>query len=133
LKFDNFWSSEFHNGSGTKIVFNSCEFIQFLNNGKFHAFHVWGKCILSLMIQHSSLTFFSFFCFCCNSTFSTPVTSLNLCNQAPLAELRFLQGTHFCNVSFVKCSIFCHNIFFYVFYSYVLYRIVSCVMFFYTE
>jgi len=77
-----------------KIGFNDYEFIQFLNNANFHAFHVWGKRILSC-IDTFFLHFFSFFCFC-NATFSTPVTSTNLRNQSPLfTELRLLQGTSF--------------------------------------
>jgi len=45
------------------------------------------------MIQHLSFTFFPFIDFA-TQLFSTPVTSLNLCNQAPLvAELRLLQAT----------------------------------------
>jgi len=43
------------------------------------------------MIQHFSFTFFPF----ATQLFSTPVTSSNLRNQAPLfTELHLLQGTH---------------------------------------
>jgi len=45
------------------------------------------------MIQHFSFTFFPFFDFA-TQLFSTPVTSLNLRNQAPLfSELRLLHAT----------------------------------------
>jgi len=45
------------------------------------------------MIQHFSFTFFPFFDFA-TQLFSTPATSSNLRNQAPLfTELRLLQAT----------------------------------------
>jgi len=53
---------------GQKIGFNSCECIKFLNIANFHAFHVWGKRILSYGDTTFFLHFFSFFCFC-NATF----------------------------------------------------------------
>jgi len=80
---------------GQKIVFNSCEFIKFLNIANYHVFHVWGKRILSCNDTTFILHFFSFFCFA-TQLFATPVTSLNLRIQAPLfTELRLLQATVF--------------------------------------
>jgi len=46
---------------GQKIGFNSCECIQFLNNANFHAFHVWGKRILSC--NDTTVFLHSFFLF----------------------------------------------------------------------
>jgi len=54
---------------------------------------IWEKRIVA-MIQHLSFTLFTFFAFA-TQLFSTPVTSLNFRNQAPLfMELRLLQATH---------------------------------------
>jgi len=46
---------------GQKIGFNSCECIQFLNKANFHAFHVWGKRILSC--NDTTVFLHSFFLF----------------------------------------------------------------------
>jgi len=62
MKFDNFWLSEFHNGSGTKKGFNSCECIKFLNIANIHALDVWEKRIL---ICNNKIFFLCF----CNATF----------------------------------------------------------------
>jgi len=54
------------------------------------------------MIQNFSLTIFPFFDFA-TQLFSTQVTSSNLRNQAPLfTELRLLQATRTCGVSWNK-------------------------------
>jgi len=75
---------------GQKIDFNRCEFIKFLNIANFHAFHVWGKRILT---SNDTKFIFNFFAFAIQ-LFSTPVTSLDLRNQAPLfTKLRLLQAT----------------------------------------
>jgi len=64
-----------------------------LNIANFHAFHVWGKRILSCNDTTFFLHFFPFVAFA-TQLFSTPVTSSNLRNQAPLfTELRLFQGT----------------------------------------
>ena len=74
-----------------KIGFNSCECIKFLNIVNFH---VWGKCILICNDTAFFLHFFPFFDFAMQ-LFFTPVTSSNLCNQAPLfTELRLSQATY---------------------------------------
>ena len=76
-----------------KIGFNSCECTKFVNIANIHALDVWGKHILICNNKIFFLCFFSVYSFC-NSTFSTPVTSSNLRNQATLfSELRLLQGT----------------------------------------
>jgi len=60
LKFDIFGYLSFTMVRGQKIGFNSCEFIKFLNIGNFHAFHVWGKRILSCSDTTFILHFFIF-------------------------------------------------------------------------
>jgi len=109
---ENFWGSEgfawilfwsliifghlsFTTVRGQKIGFNRCECIQFSNNSNVHALHVWGKRILiwNDRLQHFSFIFFYFFA-SAMQLLSTPVTSSNLRNDAPLfTELRVLQGT----------------------------------------
>ena len=95
-----------------KISFNSCECIKFLNIANFHAFHVWGIRILSCNDATFFLHFFSFFDFA-KQLFSTPYTSSNLRNQAPLfTELRLLQATQFGYIAVLcnrTCCVYCFH------------------------
>jgi len=76
-----------------KIDFNSCECIKFLNIANIHVLDVWGKGILIWNKKYFSFAFFLFIPFV-TQLFSTPVTSSNLRNQAPLfTEHRLLQAT----------------------------------------
>jgi len=76
-----------------KIGFNSCECIKFLNIANIDVLDVWGK---RIFICNNIIFYFAFFLFIlfAMQLFSTPVTSSNLRNQAPLlTELRLLQAT----------------------------------------
>jgi len=78
---------------GQKVGFNSCEYIKFLNIANIHALNFLGK---SRFICNNKIFSFAFCPFIPFATqlFSTPVTSSNLHNQAPLfTELHLLQGT----------------------------------------
>ena len=94
-----FWSSKifaylsFTTVRGHKIGFNSCECIKLLNIANTHVLDDWGKRIFVYDNKIFFLCFFSVYSFC-NATFSTPVTSSNLRNLAPIfLELRLLQAT----------------------------------------
>jgi len=81
-----------------KIGFNICEFIQFSNIANLHAFHVWGKCILSCNDTTFILHFYSFFCFC-NATFfhsSYVIEPPQPSSAIYTTELCLLQATYYC-------------------------------------
>jgi len=74
--------------------FNSGECVTFLNIANIHVLDVWGK---RIFIGNNKIIFLAFFLFIPFAThlFSTPDTSSNLINQAPLfTELRLLQASN---------------------------------------
>jgi len=86
LKFDNFWLSEFHNGSGTKNRFQQLWMYKILKHRKLPRIPCLGETHIQLQWYNIFPLLFSFLCFY-NAIFSTPVTSWNLRNQAPLFTL----------------------------------------------
>ena len=94
-----FWSSiifaylSFTTVQGQKSRFQQLWIIKFLNIANIHVLDVWGKVYLFTIIRYFFLRFFLFTPFA-TQLFSTPVTSSNLRNQAPLfTELCLLQAT----------------------------------------
>jgi len=85
--------SEFHNGSGTKNRFQQLWMYKTFKHRKHPCIPCLGETQVKLQWYNIYLHFFPFSDFA-TQLFSTPVTSSNLHNQAPLfAELRRFQAT----------------------------------------